>query len=193
MKNNILIITIMIISQFAFSEDRRIDTVKDRANNSLLRISMIKVLAKDNVKELGPILLGIMEEPKEEVKTKMAAISAIAELKYKKGIPMLVDIYSDYRHKLDYREACLEALKELIKTISNDKDAMLNMGILLRIRETDEDLINAYLDAFEKGQYKKDKDVLAVVSSGIRTKNIEIRKKIISIISESNEQTVLPK
>jgi len=123
---------------------------------------MIKVLVKEKSEELGPALLNIIEDPKDDEKVKLEAVYTLGQMRYKKSNyrpcgSLFTFNYADKedKGKLKIKEASLNALKELIKAISDDREAMLNMGQMLRIGETDEKFIFSYLAAFQKKRFSK--------------------------------------
>ncbi|MFH1824643.1 MAG: HEAT repeat domain-containing protein [Candidatus Firestonebacteria bacterium] len=151
----VFFVILFIFPVLIFSEDKRINQLKDTTESPLLRAALAKSLGKENIKEIGPIFLEIICNEKEDYGLRVACANQIGNF--------------------DSKEILFQ-LKDLIVTLKDSKG----------------DIINGILDGISKSKYRKDKDILSAVGLFIKDKKSETRKKVIAILTESNDKSAIP-
>lgn len=151
-KIGIFFIVLFIFPVLTFSEDSRINQLKDTKESPLLRVAMAKMLGKEKVKEAVPVLVDILKNTEEDYELRVVCANALGEMGAKEAVPVYLEIIRN---------------------------------------ETNKDLVNGIVDVISKSKYKKDKDILSALGLLIRHKKLEIKKKVINILTESNDKSTL--
>lgn len=186
----IVIIAIFLIPSLVFPEINKLNILKDRKENPTYRAAAARMLAKDKVKEAIPVLLDIIKDLKEETKLRIACAAALGKIGDKEVIPEYLEIIGNgIKDEDEVKVACINAIASL-----DDKDSLFQLGGLLENfrKDIEGKLANTIIDALLKSKYKKEEDVIMMIGAAITHPKDDVRKRVITILTESNNILFLP-
>jgi len=210
----ILIILLLGLSLYA-ENDPRLKILQDKSAYDTTREAIIKVLVKDKVKEVVPILIDIIKNKNEKLKIRMLAINSLSTFKDPKGVFALGEVINDINEPDEIRIAAINSLGDTgtkeAREILGESLAMSDpMGELLEkvalnlskignkddipyfapvLNHKNEKLRLATISFLER---VADKYSLPIVAFFLSDKSIEIRKRAIRMVSKLGGSSILP-
>jgi|GEM_PF-6144127 len=190
MKKILLLISVLLTLPIFVSgeEDVRLQKVKNPEENSLARQAMAKILLKDKAPDLGPVFESILKNKKEDPKMRIISARAMGELLYNTAAPLLMSTIKDTEEPVDLRQSCMDSLG-----VFADKKTFVEVGTgIVNFDDESNRISLSYLEAFEKSKFRKDKDILLLLAQFLGASfNIDVKKKAIAELSESNDKQTL--
>jgi HEAT repeat protein len=160
--------------------------LKDRRENPFARQAMAKMLVKDKIAGIGPVLEVIIKDTKEDLKMRITAAKYIGELVYKTAAPALMDIIKNREEETELRQTCIETLGAF-----NDKQVLMEVGAyVIEFDIYTNSLAMSYIQAVEKSKYIKDKDVLIVLWHFLGVPKPDVKIKVVDALSGINDKQI---
>ena len=187
----ILLGSLMIFLFTAFltaADDARLARLQDRKENPFARQAMAKLLVKDKVPGVGPILEEIFKDTNEDAKMRSIAVKYLGEMGDKDAGPAIVDTVKNKDESMDFRKACMESLGTIA-----DRELLITLGAgISSIDDASYTLSTAYIAAVEKSKYIRDPEILVILGQFLSPSvKPDLKKRAVAALAESTDKSTI--
>ena len=158
-RTGLIMMLALMLPAFLLAEDPRLATLKDRSSGLVSRQVVAKMMVKDRILEVGPVLNAILKDTREEEKMRLFAMKYLGEMQYKGCSPTLVEITKNKDLSMDFRKICVETVGAI-----DDKQTYIEMGTGILLRDDVANVLSqTYVDQIEKSKLKEDPDIISML------------------------------
>lgn len=194
-KQMIFAVFTLLLPVLMFAENSRLNSLKDRSEGLIPRQVAAKMLIKDRVPEVGPVLAQIVKNPKEDGKMRLFCMKSLGEMEYRPLGPtpaeikqLFVDMGDGILVRDDKSFSLSKAYLEILGSskFKDDPEVLVVLGQFVGKADKEDLKIkeDLKLKAMDVLGASSSKDTLTLLMITLSDKKPEIRKKALLLISK---------